>query len=162
LYPLIKTKVIFLCLRTFLNYLLICLPVNGFLLARVRDAVKVLEEEARKYGLYFQNQKGKKSFDINQWNAIRYWEDLMGGGTITKDKAEIMYNFIQEIAHGYRKLDSKAWRDIEPAYEMDFETLQIVGGLDTAKKKEPWWDALNRKFTDRQKRYFFTSSKIKN
>jgi hypothetical protein len=51
-----------------------------FLLARVRDAVKVLEEEARKYGLYFQNQKGKKSFDINQWNAIRYWEDLMGGG----------------------------------------------------------------------------------
>jgi hypothetical protein len=98
-----------------------------FLLARVRDAVKVLEEEARKNGLYFQNQKGKKSFDINQWHAVRYWDDLIGGGTVTKDKVEIMYNFIEEITHGYRKIDSKAWADINPAYEMDFETLHAVG-----------------------------------
>jgi hypothetical protein len=46
-----------------------------FLLARVRDAVKVLEEEARKYGLYFQNQKGKKSFDINSMECY----SLLGG-----------------------------------------------------------------------------------
>lgn len=131
-----------------------------FLLARVRDAVKVLEGEARKQGLYFQNQKGKKSFDINQWNAVRYWEDLMGGGTLTKDKVEIMYNFIEEITHGYRKIESKAWLDIDPAYEMTFETLQVVGGLSTKKKKEPWWDALNRKFNDRQKRYFLQVQKM--
>jgi len=47
-----------------------------FLLSRVREGVRVLEEEARKYGIYFQNQKGKNSFDINQYRAIQLWEDF--------------------------------------------------------------------------------------
>jgi superfamily I DNA/RNA helicase len=43
---------------------------------------------------------------------------------------------------------------------MDFETLQVVGGLETTKKKEPWYDAFNRKFSDPQKRYFFKMEKL--
>jgi DNA helicase-2/ATP-dependent DNA helicase PcrA len=131
-----------------------------YILARIRECVKELTDEAQKIGLYYENVKGKKSFDIYQYKAIKIWTDLIGGRAITKDDAVLCYEYIQEIARGYRKLDSKAWLEIDPNYLMDFETLQVVGGLETTKKKEPWYDAFNRKFSDPQKRYFFKMEKL--
>jgi len=136
------------------------IPFNAFkgkwfLLSRVREGVRVLEEEARKAGIYFQNQKGKKSFDINQYRAIQMWEDLISGGKILKEDIEVLYMYIEEIAYGFRKLDTKAWRDIDPNLMMSYDDLTLFGGLDPAKERAPWWEALNRKFSDRQKKYFF-------
>jgi superfamily I DNA/RNA helicase len=126
-----------------------------YILARIRECVKELTEEAQKMGLYYENVKGKKSFDIYQYKALKIWTDLIGGATINKEQAALCYEYIQEISRGYRKLDSRAWLEIDPSYQMDFETLQVVGGLETTKKKEPWYDAFNRRFSDTQKRYFF-------
>jgi len=63
--------------------------------------------------------------------------------------------FIEEVAYGFRKLDTKAWRDIDPNLLMTYDDLTLFGGLDPAKERGPWWEALNRKFSDRQKKYFF-------
>ena len=45
-------------------------------LSRINDVKKELQDEARKLGLYFQDMRGNKSFDINQWKAIQDWESL--------------------------------------------------------------------------------------
>jgi DNA helicase II / ATP-dependent DNA helicase PcrA len=42
-----------------------------YILARIRECVKELTDEAQKIGLYYENVKGKKSFDIYQYKAIR-------------------------------------------------------------------------------------------
>jgi len=136
-------------------------PGKWYILARVRECVQELREEALKMGLYFENVKGKKSFDIYQYKAIQIWNKLMRQEKIKKDEAVLCYEYIQEIARGYRKLDSKSWLAIDPDYQMDFETLQVAGGLETTKKREPWYDAFNRSFTDNQKRYFFKMEQLK-
>lgn len=142
------------------------IPFNAFegkwyILARIRECVQELKNEAQKMGLYYENVKGKKSFDIYQYRAIQIWNRLVDGYKIKKEDAVLCYEYIQEIAYGYRKLESRSWMEIDPNFEMDFETLQVVGGLETTKKKEPWYDAFNRKFTDSQKRYFFKMEKLK-
>jgi hypothetical protein len=50
-----------------------------FILGRVGDNVEELKEYARAKGLYFQDMKGNKSFNINKWNAISHWNKLYQG-----------------------------------------------------------------------------------
>jgi hypothetical protein len=53
-----------------------------FVLGRVGDNVDELKEYARQKGLYFQDMRGNKSFNINKWNAINYWLTLQKGETL--------------------------------------------------------------------------------
>ena len=63
---------------------------NWMVLARINDVKKELQEEAKGMGLYFQDMKGNKSYDINQWKAIQDWEKICNGGAITREDACIM------------------------------------------------------------------------
>ena len=51
---------------------------NGswMILARINDVKRELQEEAKGMGLYFQDMKGNKSYDMNQWKAIQDWEKI--------------------------------------------------------------------------------------
>ena len=71
-------------------------------LARINDVKKELQDEARKLGLYFQDMRGNKSFDNNQWKAIQDWESICDGGSITREDACNMYTYLFNIDHGYR------------------------------------------------------------
>ena len=53
--------------------------------------------------------RGNKSFNINKWNAINYWQTLQKGESITKEQVGILYDFIDQIKKGWRKIDNKAW-----------------------------------------------------
>lgn len=123
-----------------------------FVLGRVGDNVDELKEYARQKGLYFQDMRGNKSFNINKWNAINYWLTLQKGETLTKEQVGVLYDFIEQIKKGWRKIDNKAWSEIHPNQPLDLEYLKQNCGLETS--ENDWWKVLNRKFTNRDLDYF--------
>ena len=94
-------------------------------LARIND-VKELQEEAKSMGLYFQDMKGNKSYDMNQWKAIQDWEKICDGGAITREDACIMYNYLVNIDHGYRSADSKKWSFAHPNQLFNYDELHLT------------------------------------
>jgi len=132
---------------------------SWFVLGRVGDNVEELKEYARQKGLYFQDMRGNKSFNMNKWNAIEYWFSLINGDSITKEQVGVLYEFINEIKKGWRKIDNKAWSDIHPNQPLDIEFLKSNCGLQATGTN--WWEVLNRKFTTRDLDYFETMIKNK-
>ena len=125
---------------------------SWFVLGRVGDNVEELKQYARHKGLYFQDMKGNKSFNINKWNAINYWQKLMAGESLIREQVGIIYDFIDEIKKGWRKVDNKAWDAVHPNQPLDLEFLKSNCGLET--NQTDWWKVLNRKFTTRDLDYF--------
>jgi hypothetical protein len=52
---------------------------------------------AKKQGLYFSDNKGNKSFNANEWLAIRAWTALTKGKAIQKKEAQMVYKYIREL-----------------------------------------------------------------
>ena len=96
--------------------------------------------------------KGNKSFNINKWNAINYWQTLMAGESLIREQVGIVYDFIDEIKKGWRKVDNKAWDAVHPNQPLDLKFLKSNCGLQT--NQTDWWKVLNRKFTTRDLDYF--------
>ena len=128
--------------------------LNGswMVLGRVGDCVNELKELARQKGLYFQDMRGNKSFNINKWNAINYWNKLINHETLIKEEVGILYDFIQEIKTGWRRVDNKAWGSIHPMEPLDLNKLKADCGLQAT--ETDWWKVLNRKFTSKDLDYF--------
>ena len=122
------------------------------ILGRTQEIVRELEGFARMYGVFFQNTKGKHSFDLNKWNAIQYWKRLREGGTVTKEEAGIIYTYINEVAYGWRSIESKRWKNFtdDKTYSLDF--LRASGGLSANPHK--WQQVFNRNFPEKDKQYF--------
>ena len=125
---------------------------SWMMLGRTNDIVEELRHAARNMGLFFQDSKGKKSFDLNKWNAIQIWSRLMKGESIQKDEAGILYTFINEISHGYRSTESNRWRNIDDRQTMDYTYLTVWCGLGA--QKQHWTNAFNRNFPEKDKFYF--------
>lgn len=121
-------------------------------LARIHDVKKEIEKDLYDMGLYYENTQGRKSFDVQQWQAINYWMQLMQGGTLTREEACIMYTFISNIDHGYRSADSQKWNFAHPNQPFDYDELQLRAGLQES--RADWTEALSIKFKDTEKRYF--------
>ena len=122
------------------------------MLGRTNDIVDELRFKAREMGLFFQDSKGRKSFDLNKWNAIQAWSALMRGDKIMKDKVSIIYTYINEIGFGFRSIESKRWYNIADNSEMDYDFLTVWGGLGA--QKEHWTNVFNRNFSEKEKFYF--------
>ena len=129
---------------------------NGswFILGRIGECVNELKEMAKQKGLYFQDMRGNKSFNINKWNAINYWQKLVDRGSLIREEIGVLYDFIQEIKTGWRRVDNKAWSAIHPMEPLDLNKLKADCGLET--KETDWWKVLNRKFTTKDLDYFET------
>jgi hypothetical protein len=125
---------------------------SWMILARINDVKKELQDEARDMGIYFQDMRGTRSFDPNQWKAIQDWEKICEGGSITREDAGNMYNFLLNIDHGYRSTDSKKWSFAHPNQVFNFEQLHLQGGM--VEEKKPWTEAFQRKFKEKEKLYF--------
>ena len=125
---------------------------NWMVLARINDVKKELQGEAKNMGLYFQDMKGNKSFDMNQWKAIQDLGKICDGGAITREDACNMYNYLLNIDHGYRSADSKKWSFAHPNQVFDFDQLHLQGGM--VEDKTDWQTAFRRKFKDGDKKYF--------
>ena len=125
---------------------------SWMVLARINDVKKELQQEARNLGLYYQDQKNNKSFDPNQFAAINYWEKVCDGGSITREEATTMYEFLLNIDHGYRSTDSKKWSFAHPNQVFTFDELHLRCGM--RDEKGPWNQVFKRKFKEKDKQYF--------
>ena len=125
---------------------------SWMVLARINDVKRELQQEARNLGLYYQDQKNNKSFDPNQFSAINYWEKICEGGSITREEAVTMYEFLLNIDHGYRSTDSKKWSFAHPNQVFTFDELHLRCGM--RDEKGPWNQVFKRKFKDKDKQYF--------
>lgn len=52
------------------------IPGTWYILGRVNTVVNELRGFAKNSGLYYSDNKGNKSFDKRQWNAIKTWTKL--------------------------------------------------------------------------------------
>jgi len=121
-------------------------------LARINDVKRELQQEARNLGLYYQDQKNNKSFDPNQFSAINYWEKICEGGSINREEAVTMYEYLLNIDHGYRSAESKKWSFAHPNQVFTFDELHLRCGM--RDEKGLWNQVFKRKFKDKDKQYF--------
>ena len=52
---------------------------------------------AKDVGLYFSDNKGNKSFDVKQWEAIKSWTKISNNKKISRNSAENMYKYLREL-----------------------------------------------------------------
>lgn len=131
--------------------------LNGtwYVLGRIHTTVNELRASAKDAGLYYKDNKGNKSFDERQWEAIKAWTALNNGRKIGKKTAENLYKYIREIKDSdYRT--QKFWLNIPDYQEFDFNDLREWAGLDMTDEyqKKAWWWVLKRNFSPRQTIYF--------
>ena len=124
---------------------------DWMVLARINDVKKELQAEAKNLGLYYQDQKNNKSFDPNQFAAIEHWKKICDGGSITREEACTMYEYLLNIDHGYRSTDSKKWSFAHPNQVFTFDELHLRCGM--RDEKGPWTEVFKRKFKDKDKQY---------
>tara|TARA_R100001440_G_scaffold42249_1_gene61930 strand:+ start:9793 stop:11421 length:1629 start_codon:yes stop_codon:yes gene_type:complete len=126
-----------------------------YILGRVRSTVNELRMAAKDAGLYFSDNKGTKSFDSKQWDAIRAWTALTNNKKITRDSAENMYKYIRELKdYDFRTV--KFWQTIPETQLFSLKDLRDWAGLDMDDSylKKTWWEVLKRNFKDNQVVYF--------
>ena len=125
---------------------------SWMVLARINDVKKELQQEARNLSLYYQDVKGNKSFDPNQFAAIQHWNKICEGGSITRDEATVMYEYLLNIDHGYRSAESKKWSFAHPNQVFNFDELHLRCGM--RDERGEWEDVFKRKFKEKDKQYF--------
>ena len=125
-------------------------------LSRIRSVKEEVEQDLYDMGIYFQDVQGRKSFKVEQWQAIKAWDHLMAGGSITKEEACIMYHYIQNIDHGYRSSDSQAWTFAHPNQPFNYDELTLRAGL--REPKGHWVQAFKIRFKDKEKQYLIRLS----
>ena len=125
---------------------------DWMVLARINDVKRELQEEAKNLSLYYQDVKGNKSFETNQYLAIQHWEKIVDGGSINREEACTMYEYLLNIDHGYRSQDSKKWSFAHPNQVFTFDELHLRCGM--RDEKAPWEQVFKRKFKEKDKKYF--------
>ena len=132
--------------------------INGsfMVLSRIRSVKEEVEQDLYDMGIYFQDVQGRKSFKVEHWQAIKAWNHLMAGGSITKEEACIMYHYIQNIDHGYRSNDSQAWTFAHPNQPFNYDELTLRAGL--REPKGHWIQAFKIRFKDKEKQYLIRLS----
>jgi hypothetical protein len=76
----------------------------------------------------------------------------MRGNKINKEQCQILYTYINEIAYGWRSLDSKKWMAINNNLLFDYNFLVTEAGLRVP--KDDWTNIFNRNFSEQDKYYF--------
>ena len=131
------------------------LPGTWYVLGRVNSTVNELRMCAKNAGLYYADNRGNKSFDIKQWQAIKAWTTINNNKKISKTIAENMFKYIRELQDlSFRR--ASFWSDLPDYQEYNFKELKEWCGLDLPDKaiKLPWWEILKRNFKPDQIGYF--------
>ena len=126
-----------------------------YILGRIHSTVNELRMAAKTVGLYFSDNKGNKSFDIKQWEAIKAWTTLSNNKKITRNSAENMYKYIREL-EDFNFRTPKFWQTIPDTQMFNLKDLREWAGLsmDDSYLQKNWWEVLKRNFKDNQVSYF--------
>ena len=76
----------------------------------------------------------------------------MNKGVVNKEEAGIVYSYVNEIAFGWRSIESKRWMNIEDSGHLSLEFLRTFAGLTAT--PGPWQQVFNRNFPEKDKLYF--------
>tara|TARA_A100001015_G_scaffold242361_1_gene276890 strand:+ start:2053 stop:3678 length:1626 start_codon:yes stop_codon:yes gene_type:complete len=131
------------------------LPGTWYILGRVNNTVNELRIAAKDAGLYYGDNRGNKSFDQKQWQAIKSWTKISKGKRISKKETENMFKYIRELKDlSYRR--DKFWLSLPDYQEYNFQELKQWCGLDLEddQHNQPWWEILQRNFKPEQVTYF--------
>tara|TARA_R100001509_G_scaffold164932_1_gene144301 strand:+ start:6776 stop:8398 length:1623 start_codon:yes stop_codon:yes gene_type:complete len=126
-----------------------------YILGRVRSTVNELRMAAKESGLYYSDNKGTKSFDTKQWEAIKAWTTLCNNKKISRNSAENMYKYIRELTD-FEFRTNKFWQTIPETQTFNLKELREWAGLDMDDSylRKNWWEVLKRNFKDHQVAYF--------
>ena len=143
--------------KRYLHFREVPLNLDGtwYILGRVNSVVNELRMMAKDMGLYFSDNRGNKSFDNKQWEAIKSWTKISNGKKITKHEAENMMKYIRELKdNSFRSI--KFWVSLSDTQEYDFDGLRDWCGLDLSDDayNKPWYEILKRNFHTPQVTYF--------
>ena len=126
-----------------------------YILGRIHSTVNELRMCAKDVGLYFSDNKGNKSFDVKQWEAIKAWTRITNNKKISRNSAENMYKYLRELKD-FNFRTQKFWQNIPETQVFDLKDLREWCGLDMDDSylKKNWWEVLKRNFKDNQVNYF--------
>ena len=82
----------------------------------------------------------------------------MNKGVVSKDEAGILYTYVNEIAFGWRSIESKRWMNIHSSNQMNIDFLRTFAGL-TA-DPGPWQQVFNE--TSQKKKKFILKKILEN
>ena len=113
---------------------------SWMVLVRTKTELMEVRTEARDMGLFFKNSAGFTSVNATHWQAIKIWERLMKDESITLQEVGLVYGYIKNIQHGWRRTDNKKWAKI-PQQTFNYMYLNAKCGL--AEEKGSWTTALD-------------------
>jgi superfamily I DNA/RNA helicase len=76
----------------------------------------------------------------------------MNGESIIKEDIGILYTYINDIAYGWRSMESKKWLAIPHDQSLTYDFLHESAGLEVP--KDHWTVTFDRNFPDKDKLYF--------
>jgi len=108
-------------------------------LVRTKQELIDVRSEAKDLGLFFKNSAGFTSVNATHWKAIKIWERLMKDEEIDLQEVALVYDFIKDIKHGWRKTNNKKWAAIS-RQKFNYTYLNAYCGL--SQEKGSWTTAL--------------------
>ena len=109
-------------------------------LVRTRTELMEVKAEARDLGIFFKNSSGQSAVNPTYWKAIKIWEKLMKGEEINLQEVSLVYHYIKDIQHGWRRTDNKKWSSV-PQQTFNYMYLNAKCGL--LQDKGSWTTALD-------------------
>lgn len=109
-------------------------------LARTLTELKELRAYAKDMGLFFKTSSGYPSVNATHWKAIEVWDKLMKDEEIGIQEVGLVYSYIRNIQHGWRKTDNKRWSKITKD-KFNYQYLHVNCGLQ--EEQGSWTTALD-------------------
>jgi len=113
---------------------------SWMVLVRTVQELKETRANAKQLGLFFKNAHSYPSVNPTHWKAIETWNKLMKDEEIGIQEVTLVYNYIRNIQHGWRKTDNKKWSTIHKD-KFNYNYLNTHCGLQ--EEKGSWTTALD-------------------
>ena len=108
-------------------------------LARTLTELKELRAYAKDMGLFFKTSSGYPSVNATHWKAIEIWDKLMKDEEIGIQEVGLVYSYIRNIQHGWRKTDNKRWSKITKiSLTIDIYILTVDYKRNRDHGQRPW------------------------
>lgn len=108
-------------------------------LVRTKQELMEVRAEAKELGIFFKNSAGYTSVNSTHWKAIQIWEKLMKDEEINLQEVALVYDYVKDIKHGWRKTNNKKWASIT---KQTFNYMYLNSHCGLLQEKGSWTTAL--------------------
>ena len=115
-------------------------------LVRTKQELMEVRSEAKDLGIFFKNSAGYTSVNSTHWKAIQIWERLMKDEEVDIQEVTLVYDFIKDIKHGWRKTNNKKWANVS---KQKFNYMYLNAHCGLLQEKGSWTTALEIDVTNK-------------